>query len=384
MNSRFSIKNIHLLEILIFLLVLMSEIPRIYVFANMTGVSTVINLLQLPLYVGMLYIILKKKYNRKQLFTFSIIGGILLIGYIQSGQAAYLRGFLLILATKNFPFKKIIFTCRMAISSVFVLSLMLWVLGISDSGIGRRGKIALGYVHPNIAAQVLMIIMLLWLVEKGKEIKYKHYLFFECVAIGAFLITGTKTSIIVMAMAPFVIEVTKRILIKKRNAKLSFFMLQMSQMLILVFTYISAKLLPVSSLLKKLDLLLTNRLFLNYYLLNKYPLKMFGQNVLLQDNSGTVYNNIQNVWNVVITCDSTYIESLIIMGIIPTALFLVGYILVVKKAIRNKNYIIVSTAIILALYAFCESQMIEIYNNFVYFYILSLYDINRKGREEIL
>ena len=203
-------------------------------------------------------------------------------------------------------------------------------------------------------------------------------------AIGAFLITGTKTSIIVMAMAPFVIEVTKRILIKKRNAKLSFFMLQMSQMLILVFTYISAKLLPVSSLLKKLDLLLTNRLILNYYLLNKYPLKMFGQNVLLQDNSGTVYNNIQNVWNVVITCDSTYIESLIIMGIIPTALFLVGYILVVKKAIRNKNYIIVSTAIILALYAFCESQMIEIYNNFVYFYILSLYDINRKGREEIL
>ena len=42
-----------------------------------------------------------------------------------------------------------------------------------------------------------------------------------------------------------------------------------------------------------------------------------------------------------------------------------------KKAIANKNYMIIALAILLAMYSFAETQMLEIYNNFVYFYILA-------------
>ena len=87
--------------------------------------------------------------------------------------------------------------------------------------------------------------------------------------------------------------------------------------------------------------------------------------------SGTVYNNIRNLYNWNITCDCSYMASLIIMGLIPTIIVMIGYILLIKKAIKNHDYMIISVAVLLALYSFTESRMLEIYCNFVYFYLFS-------------
>ena len=81
-----------------------------------------------------------------------------------------------------------------------------------------------------------------------------------------------------------------------------------------------------------------------------------------------------------ITCDCTYTISLIIMGIIPTMLFAIAYIYLVKKAIASKDYIVIAIAVMLAMYAFCESQLVEIYNNFVFFYICAK---NNKRMEKL-
>ena len=144
-------------------------------------------------------------------------------------------------------------------------------------------------------------------------------------------------------------------------------LIESSQIAVIAFTWLSAKMLPYSSLLKKLDLAFTNRIFLNYYQFNKYPLTLFGENVNLHEPGGA-YNSIQNFW-AVITCDCTYTMSMIIMGIIPTALFAIAYICLMKKALKAKDYVVIAIAILLAAYAFCESQLVEIYNNFVFLYI---------------
>ena len=81
------------------------------------------------------------------------------------------------------------------------------------------------------------------------------------------------------------------------------------------------------------------------------------------------------------TCDCTYTLSLIIMGLIPTAFFCLGYVLIIRKALKNNNYIILATCILLTAYAFCESQMVEIYNYFVYFYIFAKDDMEIASRE---
>ena len=91
----------------------------------------------------------------------------------------------------------------------------------------------------------------------------------------------------------------------------------------------------------------------------------------LSDNSGTIYNNIHDWYNWSVTCDCSYMATLLVMGLIPTIIVLFGYILLMKKAIKRHNYIVMSIALLLAIYSFCESQMLEIYSSFVYFYLVA-------------
>ena len=344
-------RKIGLFELVLFSLIIIEELSKIYIFSNSEIYSLFANYIQLPLYVALLHYILKKSYTNRQLLIFAIIGVLLLYGYIKSGQAAYFRAFLLIIAAKNISFKKIVRICRYAITSTFLFTVLLWICRISDGGIGRRGKLSFGYGHPNITAQTVMIIMLLYLAERGNNAKTKDYILFETIAVAVMLLTGSKTAMIIIALTPITIS---------------------------FFKWYLAKMLPYSYLLKKLDLLLTNRLFLNYYQFNKYSLSLFGKNVSLYE-TGQVYNEIQNFW-ATITCDCTYTISLIIMGIIPTMLFAIAYIYLVKKAIASKDYIVIAIAVMLAMYAFCESQLVEIYNNFVFFYICAK---NNKRMEKL-
>ena len=56
-------KSLSLYELILLLLVAMNEITTIYVFSNISELDTILNLLQLFLYVGLIYIVIKKKYT---------------------------------------------------------------------------------------------------------------------------------------------------------------------------------------------------------------------------------------------------------------------------------------------------------------------------------
>lgn len=266
-------------------------------------------------------------------------------------------------------------------TGTFAATVLMWLLGISDSGVGRRGKLAFGYVHPNYVAQVVMILVLLWLVEKGNRERFLRYVLTEAAAVAILFLTGSKTAGIIIAASPLVVELCRCAVYQKKSSKLTKLLLEGSQPVILLFTWLSAKLLPYSGVLKKLDLIFTNRLFLNYYQFTKYSLKLFGQNVSLHEPGGA-YNEIQHFW-AAITCDCTYTLSLVVMGLIPTALFAVGYVLLMRKALRSGDYLVVSAAVLLALYAFCESQMVEVYNNFVYLYLFAMARTDLQERRKL-
>lgn len=79
--------------------------------------------------------------------------------------------FLLIIASKNIPYRKILNVCRKALTFVLGLGIFLFLIGISNSGISRRGASGLGFGHPNVTAQLIMIIILLWTSEKAGKLK---------------------------------------------------------------------------------------------------------------------------------------------------------------------------------------------------------------------
>ncbi len=369
--EKMDFRKTKLIYIVLFLLVFMNKLTTIYVFSQMEFLGTVIDFVQVPMYGGLIYIIVQKKYSLKELMTFLVVGILLLIGYVVSGQAAYFKGFLLIIASKNIPYRKILNVCRKALTFVLGLGIFLFLIGISNAEILRRGASGLGFGHPNVTAQLIMIIILLWASEKAGKLKLIHYIGIELGGLITFLLTDSKTSTIVILLIPLVMVFSEKIMSRTWYSKVPKFLMTYSQLLVTLFTYLSARFIETSNMLKMLDLVFTNRLFLNYYALNKFGIKLFGQNVTLRDNSGTIYNNIHGWYNWNVTCDSSYMVTLLVMGLIPTVIILIGYILLMKKAIKRHNYMIMSVALLLAIYSFCESQMLEVYSSFVYFYLIA-------------
>lgn len=365
------LKDVELLYIILFFLVFSSRITTIYFFSKINILGEIINILQILMYVGLIYIVAQKKYSLKELLLFFIVGVLLLLGYLVSGQAAYFRGFLLVIASKDVSYRKILNVCRKAMTIVFGIGIVLYLTGISDAGISRRGASGLGFGHPNVAAQFMMIIFLLWASEKAGKMKMIHYIGIELGGVLTLLLTGSRTSTIVICLIPFAMYYGKKVMRYALRGKIFKTLVTYSQFIIMMFTYFAVKFIERSTLLKKMDLVFASRLFLNYYVFNRFGVKLFGQNVVLQDNSGTIYNNIHGWYNWSVTCDCSYMVTLLVMGLIPTIIVMIGYIMLMKKAISRHNYMIVSIALLLAIYSFCESQMLEIYSSFVYFYLMA-------------
>lgn len=362
-------RKVSLFDLILLLLVVLNLLPQTYAVSRLSWFGTAANLFQILCYLALVYLILEKHLPAVQLIAVAAVAAVLLVGYLKSRQAAYFRGLLLLVAAKDVPYKRIIRTCKTAFSGTFCLTVLLWLVGISDSGVGRRGKIALGYVHPNIAAQIVVILVLLWLAEKGTQVRHRHYLLVELAAGLLLWITGSKTAVIVLVLVPLLVEVCRFLTRHPRHTGVLRGLVMASQLLVMAFTYLSARLLPRSGLLQQLDLFFTNRIFLNYYLLDKFGLSLLGSNVLPYF-SGTAYNIIRHT-NAAITCDNTYALSLMVLGVIPTLLVAGGYVAVIRKALRNRDFMVLATALALTAYAFCECQLTEIYNYFIYFYLFA-------------
>ena len=130
--EKMDFRKTKLIYIILFLLVFMNRLTTIYVFSQMKFLGTVIELVQIPMYAGLIYIIAQKKYALKELVTFFVVGILLFIGYIVSGQAAYFKGFLLIIASKNIPYRKILNVCREALTLVLGLGIFLFLIGVAE------------------------------------------------------------------------------------------------------------------------------------------------------------------------------------------------------------------------------------------------------------
>lgn len=367
MSKKIILNNEKIFCASLFILVLLNGLSRLAVFNENNLFANLENYIQLPIYLVLILLIIQKNFLLDQYLLILAIGIFIVIGYFDSKMAGFLRAFLLILAAKNFELKKILKSCRYSLIITVIISVILFLFGISVGSV-RRNFISWGFVHPNVAGQVMMLVVLLWVIENENENikKIDTMLFWGAVIIGAF--TGARTSAILLIALILMLPILKYV-VSKQNF-LADILCYLNPFL-LWLTYYTANKLDISRFAQLMDKILVNRIFLNYFALNHWGIKLFGQDISLT-TTGTVYNNIRNVyWTTGTTVDSTYMTSLLVMGLLPTLIWSISYIFTMKKMKENKNYLLFGVAIILCFEAFNETGMIEIYNNFVLFYLTS-------------
>lgn len=311
-----SIISLSLIEMLTSITII-SQLPYFSMFSN---VVNVIN------YLLLLTVISKKKYSPRLFLIFGVFALILLYGYIQSGMSAFLTAWFLIFAVKDYDFKKIIADIHFSISIILILALIFGMFYLSDINNQLRSGFYLGMGHKNTLGCYLFEYYLTGIYSKKFN---RHFvLMTEFTAILVFIITRCKTAAGLLFVFPIILLLVQK-MIHTKCSNVVTLLIEMIAPVLTIFTYVTAKLFPISSYVQTLNRFMTNRIFLNWFILSKNRITLFGQNVQLHYTG--IHNEIINQWNISTTVDGTYIVMLLLLGLIPTIIFLIGYIALVHK-----------------------------------------------------
>lgn len=359
-----------LFNIVLSILVLISVLQRNSLISNSSLIITVFEFIELLTYIILLYLIIQNKYSPKILIISIFIGALLFIGYLKSGMAVYFRSLLLILASRRIKMESVFITIRNIVIIGIVISACIYFVQVLFGMVPllQPDGCSLGFVSKNSIGELFCLVgMISFYLNFSRKGRVNYVIVF---AVSSFLLlfVKSKTAAFIFLFSPIIMSLSIRVL-RYKNTRLLKFLVYMISPLLFLFAYFTAKLYNVFNVMQVLDRLLTNRIFLNHYALTKYGLTLFGQKVSLHDTG--VYNAVTGIGNITVTVDNAYILSLVSLGVIPTLIFVFGYFFLVKKALNEKNYLLIGIAVLLCLYGFTEVNTLDIYDNFVYFSLFS-------------
>lgn len=370
-------KKISLFSITLYIMVFFYGIKQIELFSN----NIIVNFLNQGVQaVGMfllLYIIFNKKVNLKLFYKIIFCVIILLIGIFASGGIGWLRYFLLIIAARNRKFSEIIKTIFYAFMSVMLISVALYLLRMSGNKVYRRNGISLGFIHPNIAALIVITIIFLYIANKN-VMKTNQVFLVLISAVFGFFVLKTRVTVIILLMFPIIYKIIVNSV--KRKNKVVEGILCIFQLVMCVISYLMTVIYPLPIYDKfrtTIDMALSYRPYLNFNNISKYGVSLFGSNVTIYNNTDYAFNYFKSMvsnqkFN---TVDNAYIMQLITVGIVPMILMFLCFFMVMKKAWKNKNYTVLAISVCFSIYGLIENGCNEAYYFFTFFYLLAIDDI---------
>lgn len=361
-------------NICLFFLCFTYSLSTIYVFSENTIINTINLAVQIISYPILILLIIDAEYTLKEYLVIFLVATIFLLEFYFNKSTNWLRYLLLILASRKVKFDKILLTLLLSFSSIFFIGCFLYLLGISNAGIGRRDAISVGFIQPNTLSMIIVTIVFLVLCLQ-KKLKTSGLTMIAIAIIFISIFTKTQTASLVLIGLPFVYLWVRRGI--NKDKKFSQLIMQGSQILVLVFTCLLLYLYPKSAFnpfRNVIDEFFTYRPYLNYNNFMKYGITLFGQKINFFDTANLAYNYLTGLvsnqrYN---TVDSAYVTQLLAIGIVTIIPIYIFYIQVIKKAIKNKRYMLVTVAILCSCYAFLENNYNEAYYFFPYFYLMSL------------
>lgn len=347
-------------------------IKQIYVFTNNNIIEGVNDAVQVISYLLLLFIILKRSFKIKWFKYVAITAVIILIGLDHSRSTGILRWSLITLASRDMSYRKILKTLFRVYGAVLCISIVLYVLGLSNPIIVDDG-ISLGFSHPNIAALLITTELFLWLCLKEK-VDWKSILIYFLFAATIHIFLETRVAAICLAFFPILYKVIQWG--KKKDNKLIKILACYSQVIICVLSYLMVVIYPMAiynPLRGKIDQLLAYRPYLNFNNIMKYGVSIWGQNVSIYNTTDYAFNYFSGYvsnqkFN---TVDNAYILGLIATGIIPMLIMIICFVIVQKKAWKNGNTLLIAIGVMFAIYAFIENGANEALFVFPYYYLVA-------------
>lgn len=352
--NKLKIEKCNHFEMIIFIFIVLERLNSIYCFKQWNKLSLLISMLELILCTALLVRFFKlNKIPQKSLIILIFITGLLIICFFKNKTKMPLLALLIYLNGRTENFDNLSKVIRNAYGGLFMLSLFLYFLGISDSGISRgydlsRSAVALGFTHPNAAAETIVFFVIAWSCSKIKSEKA-----FYIISIWGFLIVlfilKSRTASILLAIVIIFCNLKKR---KKKWVSVPI-IASFSPFILAFFSY-KMQFIAKMPIFQTLNVLFAKRLYLLELQLSTYKLSLFGQQHLIFD----------------LGLDNSYVSYGLQYGLILMLIYIFANCATVFKAWKNRKIEICIFSIIMSLYAFMENGFFNVFVNFILLYLL--------------
>lgn len=289
-------------------------------------------------YLAMFFVLVSVPLQQNKFSEWVLSGVVLLLGFISlimSGDNLFAIVCIFLVASRGIDFRNFFKV------DIYIRSLLFLFIAISSyfgvihdvvmyrvDGVSRT---SFGFLQPNTAGALILSIMLEYIVIRFKKIHLFDYVILGSVALFVFYTTNSRSSfigiIVAMALTAFLKAKERR----NSFSKFTVMVLTIMPVVFAVLSYIAVAFYnSQSNIWYLLDRLFSGRIHLINYFINAYPLKLFGQHVLLADPM-----NLKNTYFLVM--DNSYISILLKYGILAITFFLFLYSYKVKKSFDSAN-----------------------------------------------
>ena len=342
--------------ILLFMENMFSMVPIVNKILNFLGNLTLIVLVFYIIYIN-------RKCEKSTFIKILIYLFFAAITAIVAKNKLLLKILLIIMAFKDIDFEdftKKDFICR-AIFVFFIILLNIFGIIESNNIFRNNGTIrySLGFFHTNILGLHTLILCLEYLYINRKDVKTKQFIAVIITLLFNIFITDSRACIVSLLLVIAYLCFSNENLSKIYNNPKCKFLIKNSYTIIMIAMIILSLSFSAKNILfRKMDVLLSGRLYAaNYYVNNYSILKPFGQYIEILDNIKS-----ENF----LALDIGYIHILVIFGPIMIALFFYMFYVTFKRLYKNKNYTLISIFIIWAVYSLIETNALyDIYNPFL-------------------
>ena len=230
---------------------------------------------------------------------------------------------LVIIASKDIEFEKVIKYNFVAMMSSCVFIVLLYALGIIEQDIilmARGMRCGIGLGHPNMAAAYMAMLLIQYTYIRFDKIKMIEFVGMFFLVVATYLITKSNTGIIMMFSMILFNVMVKYLPYKKETSQ----MIAFGICLLVIFFSIT----PIfySNKLLIIDTALNGRLHQANYYFEKYGISIFGRKLPELKWSNTDW-----------LLDIGYARMLLNNGIFYYVLIVGCYILRIKRAVSSGN-----------------------------------------------
>ena len=364
-------RKLHPIYLSISLLYTLFLCRKIYVVSQSEFIMSIVEWLEIPLYLILVYSIIKRNKLTKKLLigvVSSIVSFLLMVYY--SGLAEFLKATLIILAFKNCELKRLAKSFTRISVSIILITFVLYVLGISDAGVMRRGFLAYGFKGGNALGQVCFFLTIQAIIS-GYTLRRDIKVALLITNIVCFILSNGRACAILSIIAILLINNRVVSLFTKKFFKVVTYILPI---LSTIGTFTVTLLYPSSSFVQKMDRLFSARILLNYRNLILFGIKPFGQKIQVYTTDVLYYNDVTKTYSTFNTIDNAYMMGFISMGFIIMLVVYLFYYLLVKKIYKDEQYNLIGVIICLCIFGLVDTLMLSIYVSIPFFYLTS-----RKG-----